>query len=248
MTDAAVPPPGTPHEVLAGLGELTRRVRAAQRGAWFPLLLLGVLTLGGILVSRLTHEVRTVPCPVSDPMVGDGCTLVSQGSPFYWPIGIALAYTATAYFYLRRSRERGVGTPVRPYIVTGIALVALVAATAAWSLRHGMPQPREAFDLWGLHLDPAAGTTRFVERLIGSAAAVGVPLLVLSWVERSPALLLLTGVYLAVELVPLSTGWSGIAPSSPWSGVPLYGVPGLLLLLGALGFGLAERSRRRDPS
>ncbi|MEU9129943.1 hypothetical protein AB0D08_17845 [Kitasatospora sp. NPDC048540] len=246
MTDASLPASGTPRELLAGLGELTRRVRAAQRGAWFPLLLLGVLTLGGILVTRLTFTLEPVPCPPTDPTAGTGCTLARQGSPVYWPVGLALAYAATAFFYIRRSRARGVGTPVRPYILTGVALVGLVTATAVWSLRNGMPQPGEPLDLWGLHLDPASGMTRFLARLAGNATAVGLPLLVLARVERSPGLLLLAAAYLAIELVPLTTGWSGIPFTSPWSGVPRYGVPGVLLLLGALGFGLAERSHRRN--
>ncbi|MER5669504.1 hypothetical protein [Streptomyces mirabilis] len=251
MADASMPSPGTPHEVLAGLGDLTRRVRAAQRGAWFPLLLLGVLTLGGILVSRFTFKVETVPCPATAPAAGTGCTQVTQvtqGSPVYWPIGLALAYAATAFFYIRRSRNRGVGTPVRPYILTGIALVGLVTATEIWSIRQGMPQPGAPIDFWGLHLDPASGVTAFLHRLTGNATAVGLPLLVLAWVERSRTLLLLTVVYLAIELVPLTTGWAGIPFTSPWSAVPRYGVPGVLLLLGALGFALAELSRQRDVS
>ncbi|MFK0022633.1 hypothetical protein [Streptomyces sp. NPDC090798] len=227
---------------------MTRRVRSAQRGAWFPLLLLGVLTLGGIPVGRFTFRVETVPCPATDPAAGSGCTLVTQGSPVYWPIGLALAYAATAFFYIRRSHNRGVGTPVRPYILTGIALVALVTATELWSVRHVMPQPGEQLDFWGLHLDPTSGVTRFLERLTGNATAVGLPLMVLSWVERSRILLLLTAVYLAIELVPLTPGWAGIPFTSPWSAVPRYGVPGVLLLLGALGFALAELSRQRDAS
>jgi len=248
MTDASVPSPDTPHDVLASLGDLTRKVRAAQRGTWFPLLLLGALTLGGILVSRFTFEVLTVPCPAADSADGTGCTLIRQGSPVYWTLGLALAYTATAFFYLRRSRARGVGTPVRPYILTGIALVGLVTATAFWSIRQGMVQPGDQVDFWGLRLDPTSGVTMFLERLTGNATAVGLPLLVLSWVERSRALLLLTVVYLAIELVPLTTGWAGIPVSSPWSGLPRFGVPGVLLLLGALGFGLAELPRRRNAS
>ncbi|MFD7982334.1 hypothetical protein ACFV4M_03000 [Kitasatospora indigofera] len=251
MTDATVPSSGTPREVLAGLGELTRQVRAAQRGAWFPLLLFGVLTLGGILVSRLTTSIRTVttcpPAPGSAD-VPTSCTLVRQGSPLYWTLGLGLAYAAIAVFYVRRSRNRGVGTPVRPYILAGTALAGLAAATAFWSLRQGVLEPGAPFDLWGLRLDPAAGTTVFLERLIGNAAAIGLPLLVLSWVERSRALLLLTVVYLAVELVPLSTGWAGSLGAPPWSALPRLGVPGLLLLLGALGFGLAELSRQRKAS
>ncbi|QIY68505.1 hypothetical protein HEP84_03740 [Streptomyces sp. RLB1-33] len=248
MADASVPSPGTPHEVLAGLGDLTRRVRAAQRGTWFPLLLLGALTLGGILVSRFTFRVETVPCPAIQPAAGTGCTLIRQGSPVYWPIGLALAYAATAFFYIRRSRNRGVGTPVRPYILTGIALVGLATATSFWSIRQGMPQPGAPVDFWGLHLDPTSGMTVFLHRLTGNATAVGLPLLVLSWVERSRALLLLTLVYLAIYLVPLTDGWAGIPVTSPWSSLPHFAVPGVLLLLGALGFGLAELPGKRTRS
>lgn len=243
-----MPSHGTPHEVLAGLGELTRKVRAAQRGTWFPLLLLGMLTLGGILVSRFTYQAVSGPCPATAPAAGADCTLIKQGSPLYAPIGIALAYVATAFFYIRRSRDRGVGTPVRPYILTGMSLLGLVAATSLWSTRHGIPHPGEPLDFWGLHLDTGSRATAFLERLMGNATTVGLPLLVLCWVERSRALLLLTAVYLAVELVPLSTGWSQIPLTSPWFFLPRYAVPGVLLLLGALGFRLAEPPRERNAS
>lgn len=239
-----MPSPGTPHEVLADLGDLTRKVRAAQRGTWFPLLLLGLLTLGGILVSHFTLTVETVPCPVTAPAAGTGCTLIRQGSPVYWPVGLALAYAATAFFYVRRSRKRGVGTRIRPYILTGIVLVGMASATAYWSLRQGVAQPGDQIDFWGLHLDPASGVTQFIERLAGNAMAVGLPLLVLSWVERSLALLLLTAAYLAVELVPLTSGWAGMSVDSPWPALPHFAVPGALLLLGAVGFALAELPRR----
>ncbi|AGS67019.1 hypothetical protein [Streptomyces collinus] len=227
---------------------MARKVRAAQRGTWFPLLLLGVLTLGGILVDRFTFKVETVACPAGEAAAGSACTLVTQGSAVYWPLGLALAYAATACFYIRRSRNRGVGTRVRPYVLTGIVLVGLSSATAVWSLRHGMPQLGERLDFWGLQLDPTSGVTKFLERLAGNAMAVGLPLLVLAWVERSRALLLLAVVYLPIELVPLTTGWAGIPFTSPWSALPTFGVPGVLLLLGALGFGLAELSGRRNAS
>lgn len=248
MTDSSVPSPDSPRELLASLDDLTHRVRAAQRGTWFPLLLLGVLTLGGILVSRYTTKVLTVPCPAIHPAVGAACTVDRHGSAVYWPLGLALAYTATAVFFIRRSRNRGLGSPVMPYVLTGIALVGLVTATALWSTRHGLPQPGEPIDLWGLHLDPASQRTGLLMQLTGNATAVGLPLLVLSWVERSRGLLLFTLVYLAVELAPLPSGWAGISTTSPWSGAPHLAVPGVLLLLGTVGFALAEAPRRRGAS
>ncbi|MFI9330370.1 hypothetical protein ACIGZJ_22830 [Kitasatospora sp. NPDC052868] len=248
MTDEAVPAPGTPREVLAGLGNLTRRVRAAQRGTWFPLLLLGVLTLGGILANRLTFTIRTVSCldDQSSTGPGTGCVLIKQGSPVYWTLGLLLAYTATAFFYIRRSRNRGVGTPVRPYVIAGIVLVGLVAATGFWATRH--LTPGGPLDFWGLHLAPSSELTMLLERFTGGAATVGLPLLVLAWVERSRVLLLFTLAYLALELAPIPTGWAGIDATSPWSGLPRLIPPGAFLLLGALGFARTQLPRHRALS
>jgi hypothetical protein len=251
MTDASVPSSGTPREVLAGLGELTRRVREAQRGTWFPLLVFGVVTLGGILVDRLTFELRTVTdCPAAPgAAAGPGsCVVARQGAPLYWVLGIGIAYAATAWFYLRRSRERGVGSTVRPYLVAGGLMLAVVAATSFWVARDGVPAPGAPIDLWGLHLEPASPVTRFVEQLTGEAATVGLPLLVLARVERNRALLLFALAYLLLELTPVGTGWAGIAATSPWSAVPRLALPAALLLLGALGFALAQRPRQNDPS
>ncbi|MBB4950028.1 hypothetical protein F4556_005563 [Kitasatospora gansuensis] len=227
---------------------MTRRVRATQRGSWLPLLLLGVLTLGGILVSRLTFSVRTVTCPPihssSDTIAS--CVITKQGSPLYWTLGLLLAYAATAFFYIRSSRNRGVGTPVRPYVLAGIVLVALAAATEFWTLRHltpGLP-----VDFWGLHLDPGSGAATFLGRFTGAAASVGLPLLVLAWVERSRALLLFALAYLALQLVPVTASWAGLGPLSPWSALPRLLVSGVFLLLGALGFALAQLPRRRGES
>jgi len=247
MTDASAPSPGRPHEILANLGDLTRKVRIAQRGTWFPLLLFAVLTLGAILANRFTFSIRTIPCPVSHTPVGAGpsCVLTRQGMPGYWAGGLVLAYAATAFFYLRRSRSRGVGTPIRPYVLTGIAIAVLFGATAFL----GTPQtpPGPTIDFWGLHLNPHAGATMLLERFTGTAASIGVPLLVLSWVERNRALLLFTLAYLALELAPINTG-SWIAPSSPWSALPHLAIPAVFLLLGALGFARTQQRSQRTTS
>ncbi len=164
-------------------------------------------------------------------------------------VGLALAYAATAFFlrHIRRSRNRG-EDPARLYILTGIVLGGLVTATTLWAIRHGMPKPGQPLDLWGLHLDPASRAAMLLHRLIGNATTIGLPLLVLCWVERSRALLLLTAVYLAIDLVPLTDGWAGIPYTSPWSSLPHYAVQGVFLLLGALGFGLAEPPAKRPRS
>jgi len=243
MADASAPSPGAPREVLADLGHLTRKVRAAQRGTWFPLLMFGLVTLGGILVDRVTFSIRTIPCPAAQPPgSGPGCVLTRQGSSIYWATGFLLAYAVTAFFYVRRSRSRGVGTPVRPYIIAGIGIAAVFAITSIWASPPPTPTGN-TIDFWGLHLNAASGWTILFERFTGEAVHVGVPLLVLAWVERSRALFVFTLAFLAIELAPITAGWTVIASTSPWSGMPGLAVPGGFLLLGALGFALAQRSR-----
>ena len=247
MTDASAPSPGTPHEVLATLGDLTRKVRFAQRGTWFPLLLFAVLTLGAILANRSTFNIQTFACPLGHTPTGAApeCVVTRQGLPGYWAVGLVLAYSATALFYLRRSRNRGVGTPIRPYVLTGLAIAVLFGATAFLGTPHTPPGP--TIDFWGLHLNPHAGATVLLERFTGTAASIGVPLLVLSWVERNRALLLFTLAYLALELGPINT-WSWIAPASPWSAMPRLAISAVFLLLGALGFALTQQPRLRRTS
>ena len=239
MTTASVPSPDAPRELLTNLKDLTRRVRAAQRGAWFPLLLLGVLLLGGILVDRLTFRVRATPCPAGvDPRVG--CTVVREGSALYWTFGLALVYLATAFFYIRRSRERGFGSPVRPYVIAGIVVVVLIAPTRFWHVGQAAA-PGATVDFWGLHFHATHGVQSLLTRLTGRAMSVGLPLLVLSWVERNRALLLFALAYLVVELVPIVLPDANAASTDPWSTASRLVVPAVLLLAGALGFGLAQR-------
>jgi hypothetical protein len=247
MTDASLPSSGTPREVLAGLNDLARRVRAAQRGTWFPLLLLGLLLLGGILVDRLTFHIHTVSCRADVLPDAVGCVQVKQGSPLYWTLGLALVYAVTAVFYISRARRRGVGSTVRPYLLVGLVVLALVAPTRFWGTGQ-VPPPGGLGDFWGLHFHATPGLGAFLSRLTGRAVSVGVPLLVLAWVERSRALLAFALVYLFVELLPVTAGRTQVGHTSPWSALPGLIVPAVLLLAGAAGFGWAERSRQRVAS
>ena len=65
----------------------------------------------------------------------------------------------------------------------------------------------------------------------------------LAWAERNRALLLLTLGYLAVVLVSISFGWV-MVPRSPWYFLPRLVIEGSVLLLGSIGFALAQRPLR----
>ncbi|MEY9928823.1 uncharacterized membrane protein YidH (DUF202 family) [Catenulispora sp. GP43] len=238
MTEASVPSPPNPGEVLAGLSALTRRVRTAQRGTWFPLLLLGLLLAGGIVVDRLTFSAQIFRCPaVVNARVQ--CVHVTQGSPVYWTVGLVLVYAATGFFYVLRARRRGVGSVVRPYVVAGLVIVLVVAPTRFWT--GGVTGPGASVDFFGLHFQASGGVDGVLGRLTGRGVSVGVPLLVLSWIERNRALLGFTVVYLAIEVVPITVDGGGLGVTSPWSALPGLAVPTTFLLLGALGFAVAQR-------
>jgi hypothetical protein len=214
-TDAAYP---DPHWLLSKARELARRVRKDQRATWFPLLLFAALTFGAIPVRRYGgHDLtcRTLPA-------GPICTIYSNADRVYWPIALVLAYALIAAFYIRRSRDRGVDTPVRPYAVAGILIAIGLSAVAYWEFHHPLSD--------GLPY-----------RLASAGAAIGVALLVLARAERNPALLLVTLAYLAVVLVPVTFGRAEFDP--PWYSTPAVS-QGTVLLLAGIAFALVQSPLR----
>ena len=220
MTTETAYPGDDPHRLLSNARELALRVRRDQRATWFPLLVLAVLTFASAPVRR--YGGHHLDC-VTVPRV---CTVYSDAEFVYWPIALVLAYVVIATFYIRRSRARGVGTRVRPYAIAGIIVAVALTALAFWELGHP-PNP--------------TGPSVLAYRLASPGAAIGLALLVLAWAERNPALLLLTLAYLAVVLVPITFG--GVRPSPAWYSYPAV-LQGSVLLLGGIGFALAQRPFR----
>jgi hypothetical protein len=145
----------------------------------------------------------------------------------YWPAALVLAYVTIAAFYIRRSWARGVGTRVRPYAIAGIVIAVALTGVALWEVRNPPVYPL-GLNGWAYHL-------------ASPGAAIGLALLVLAWAERNRALLLLTLAYLAAVLVPITFGW--VQPDPPWYFYPAV-FQGSVLLLGGLGFALAQRPLR----
>jgi hypothetical protein len=215
-------PGDDPHRLLSNTRELAQRVREQQRATWFPLLVFAALTFASIPIRR--YSSHHLDC-VAVPRV---CTVYSDAEFVYWPIALVLAYVVIAAFYIHRSRARGVGTRVWPYVIAGI-IVAVVLTVVA---------------LWEVHSPPVEGPTLvngLPIRLASPGAAIGLALLVLAWAERNGALLLLTLAYLAVVLVPLTFG--GAQHYDPWYSLPVV-FQGTVLLLGGIGFAIAQRPVR----
>ena len=224
MTDTPMRPQDGPHELLSASRRLSRRVRQAQRGTWFPLLLFAALTLVSIpitLNSRHALDCRAVPG-------GRVCVGFSPGAYVYWPLALVLAYAAIAAFYVHRARRRGVGTRVRPYVITGVIIAVVVTGASLWMVAHP--------HVFGYPAPPSPGT-QFLYRLASPEAAIGLALLVLAWVERNRALLVFGLVYLVIVTF-------GRFPP-PHATLTFLVITAAVLLLGSIGFALAERRAPR---
>jgi hypothetical protein len=229
MTSETAYPGDDPHRLLSDTRELTQRVREAQRGTWFPLLVLAVVTFAAILVYRFGGTYHLGTCVRTGPRL-KACARYPTAAFAYWPVVLVLTYAVIAAFYIRRSRARGIETRVRPYAIAGIIIAVVLAGAAFWELNN--PSASGPVGLHGLGW-----------RLVTPTCAIGLALLVLARAERNRALLLLALAYLAVVLVPVNFGWV-MGPLSPWYSVPRLVIDGSVLLLGGIGFAMAQRPFR----
>ena len=214
-----------PRQLLSGTRELARKVRKTQRATWFPLLVLAAVTFAAIPFRYSPYRLGTCAANATARV----CTAYPPALLVYWPIALVLAYAVIAAFYIRRSQARGVGTRVRPYVVAGIILVLAMTGLLLWTLYQPL-----AFTLAGPGLLSALRSYPF---------AIGLALVVLSWAERNGALLALAVGYSAVALVTATVGPAGVHRGL---GFPVQLVTaGSVLLLGGIGFLLAQRPWRR---
>ena len=216
-----------PRRLLSNTRELAQRARKAQRATWFPLLVFAAVTFASIPVYRYGgHHLAT--CVVTGPGLR-ACTIYSNGEFVYWPVALVLAYAVIAAYYIRRSRARGIETRVRPYAIAGIIIAVALTGAALWELYN--PSASGPVGLHGLG-----------QRLATPACAIGLALLVLARAERNRALLLLTLAYLAIVLAPVAYVRVH-SPGSLLGFLPLV-IHGSVLLLGGIGFALAQRPLR----
>src|SRR5262249_31121277 len=138
--------------------------------------------------SRRAHSRHAIDCRVNP--VGRACIAFSPGSYVYWPLALVLAYAAIAVFYVHRARERGVGTRVRPYIITGVIIAVVATGASLWLVTHP--------GVVGYPLAAPSPAGKLLYRLVSPEGAIGLALLVLARVERNRALLVLGLVYLAI--------------------------------------------------
>ncbi|WP_459546667.1 hypothetical protein [Nocardia sp. X0981] len=238
MTDRKGPSAEAARQTLSTTQHLTRRVRLAQRSTWFPLALLGLVVLAAAPFYRMGRH--AVTC---DPALGarGGVQIIHRGScvqvvswpaGVYWMVAFVLAYTAIAAFYLHRARSRGVGVRILPYVGSGIGAGLVFGSAAAWS---------HQLDLAGRF--PSGPVAIGMVPLV----SIGLTLFVLARLERNRALLVFTVGYSVVALLVCGIGTrkpildvdAGLGPM--WGFLPGLVLTGGALLLGGIGFALAQQ-------
>ncbi|WP_433523282.1 hypothetical protein ACQPZ2_41055 [Nocardia pseudovaccinii] len=234
MTDHAADSVDTARQALSATRQLTRRVRLAQRSTWFPLVLLGLVVLASAPFYRLGRHVVTC-----DPALGarGGVEIIHRGTcvqvvgwpvGVYWIVAFVLAYAAIAVVYVYRARSRGVGARILPYVGSGIAAGLVFGIASAWA---------QQLDLQGYF--PTGPVAVGMVPLL----SIGLALFVLARVERNWPLLAFAIGYLVVALLACGMGRRrlGLNLDPTWSFLPGLVVTGGVLLLGGMGFALAER-------
>lgn len=143
----------------------------------------------------------------------------------YWLVALISGYVATAVLFALRARRLGVATSPWPFVLSGIGLLGFWIAFAA--IGHQLPG-----DLF------IRGFTPLIP--------MGVGLFALAWIERSRALALFAGAFVAlafvVNLYDLENLFSRIHVSVPTPQIGLI-APGAMLLAGAAAFWLVDRAR-----
>ena len=225
---------GSPRELVASVRDLTRQVRVAQRGTWFPLLVLAAVNVAAAPVYRFApHHLGS--CRVG----AQGISVCSGYIPavlIFWPTALTLAYVLIARFYVNQSRRRGIGARVRPYVITGVLLAGVLAAASLWRALHPLPLP-------SVRQASTAHPTVTLLSFVTPATAIGLALLVLAWVEANRLLAAFSVVFLGLVVAQASVV---IHSPSHWYFLPQLLVPAAILVIGAGGFAVLRPARPRS--
>lgn len=196
---------GEAAEMLGETEAVRRATRSARGGVWFPLVLFGALTLLAL------------------PLYGGG--LGAFAADFFWMLAGPAGYVAVVMFHRRRETRTGVGAPILPYVIVGIALLLVGMGLV------GLPIP-PVIPLAFAHLSSG----------FGPLVAIALGLLVLAWVERSLSLALFA---LVQGTVAALAGLSIVNNPLGLSGGTPQVANAAVIGLGLVGAGLVARAAER---
>jgi hypothetical protein len=238
----------SPAELLREAKALRDRTAAAARAYWLPLLLFGVVIGGSVafyerLPPSQAHPAGSPAPPAScKPLVvNHPCHLGASyhiahvsALGYYWQIAIPIGVVLTVLWYRWRGSRVGLRTPSRGFLIIGLVLSELVLLVPILASQSN------------------SGLIRDIAHRGGPVVIIAALLWVLAWAERSPALAIVTGVYLVAALavaIPTNGGISGggtqVAHISLAASRLLGLLPAVILLVAGLLAWLLQQMRLR---
>ena len=222
--------------MLSAAKQAHRRTRSARQGFWFPLVLFGAIVLlaaplyrapagGGDLFYRSVPALFPRPLAPISYFAGGYFLRSPQAVSLFWLISLPLGYVGTVIYYRLRARRRGIASPVRSYVLAGMALLAFLLLIS-W---FGPALPGHLGDLFVRGLTP----------LLTIAAG----LFVLAWAERSVSLAIFSlgffALALGATLYDYANAFARIGVGVPEAAINVL-IPGIVLVAAGAGFWAAR--------
>ena len=222
-----------PRDLLATQGHLVKRVRISQRATWFPLLVFAFTTFLAIPIERLSHRtVGNCDFVTASSSTPHFCRVYSFSGLFYWPIVLVIAYVIISFFYTLKSRELGVETNARRYVIPGV-VISILLSLASYLLFLSSSNQHSVLGIY--FLDPS---NAIIFRIIGPAFSIGLALIFLARFEKNLPLLICDLLYGVLVLWPPVRG---VKTRGFWSLAPNRVIDGGFLLVIGTIFWLVQR-------
>jgi hypothetical protein len=238
----------SPAQLIEEVQALRSQASAAAHGFWLPLVVFGALICGSLPLYRRVSAVAPRPgLPPPGPCASLGnhpChgivafhVTVVTALGFYWQLSLPAGVLLIVLWYRWRGNRVGLRTPSRGFLIAGLVLAEMVLLVPI---------------LISQSISPAVIGALHDSHQAGPLVIIAALLWVLARAERSVALAITTGCYLAAALVVsqftnggLAGGTTGAADVT-MSQLRLLGLLPALILLGAgLAAWLAQRLRMR---
>ena len=243
-----------PHDALRSAIRWRSNVRALRHDCWFALITFGVVTMaaapflwqpvsscrGGCRpAAAAAFSVAPDPGPLGNPLVyGFVDAGLGKWISLYWLIALPLGFLGTSLYYGHRARRTGLRARIGPAVGLGLVLIALLVVFSSNFLR--------AFHIEKLSQWFPVFTIR--SRGLGPLLIIGICIGALAMIDHRWSLAALACVFLAISvLANLNTSVEPprmsfhLPPRT--EGLPNLLAPGLILILGGIGYWVTDRRR-----
>lgn len=122
------------NSILSTVDTAARQVRVTRPTRAVPLLVLGLVIVGAMpfyVLAEPTSQEGAQPNQLFWSLGGMIGTRAGAWTGIYWMIALPVAYGFIAWWYRRAAQRNGVAVNVKPLVITGVALFALLLVMLA---------------------------------------------------------------------------------------------------------------------